>query len=131
MAVPGALLLLALLLLLLLLLLVLLAMWRLAWAIARNRMRRELASAAARFELQSQSQSQDTLVESFTLGWLNLVVRALWTPVLEKHLAGLVMELLQRVLNEVGMDCLHASFRMCSTCALLFVWSGQMAFEPS
>ncbi|GBF93753.1 hypothetical protein Rsub_06085 [Raphidocelis subcapitata] len=59
-----------------------------------------MASAAARFELQQQEAAPAVLVESFTLGWFNLVVRALWTPVLEKHLAGLTMELLQRGLNE-------------------------------
>lgn len=40
-------------------------------------------------------------MECFTLGWLNLIMQALWTPVLEKHIAGLVTELLQRVMNEV------------------------------
>ncbi|KAI8477037.1 MAG: hypothetical protein J3K34DRAFT_516008 [Monoraphidium minutum] len=77
------------------------ALSKLAWRIAKAKMGRELASAKARWELEHQEASQGTLVESFTLGWLNLVVRSLWTPILEKHLAGLTMELLQRVLNEV------------------------------
>ena len=42
-------------------------------------------------------------MESFTLGWLNLIIQALWVPVLEKHLSGLIMEGLQKVLIEVSV----------------------------
>jgi hypothetical protein len=46
-------------------------------------------------------------MESFTLGWLNLVIQALWLPVLEKHLSGLIMEGLQKVLIEVSSAEAH------------------------
>lgn len=42
------------------------------------------------------------MYESFTLGWLNLLVQHLWVPVLEKFVSTLAAERLQVILNEVG-----------------------------
>ncbi len=42
------------------------------------------------------------MYESFTLGWLNLLVQHLWLPLLEKFISTLAAEKLQIVLNEVG-----------------------------
>ncbi|GFR48262.1 hypothetical protein Agub_g10127 [Astrephomene gubernaculifera] len=41
------------------------------------------------------------MYESFTLGWLNLVVQHMWLPVLEKFVSTIAAEKLQIVLNEV------------------------------
>lgn len=40
--------------------------------------------------------------ESFTLGWLNLLVQASWVSVIEKYVSALATEKLQIILNEVG-----------------------------
>eukprot|EP00775_Hariotina_reticulata_P011068 gene11068-11224_t len=72
-----------------------------AWKSAKTRFRRHLESAQARWQLQHQVDSKGILIESFTLGWLNLILQSLWTPILEKHVAGLTADLLQRVLHEV------------------------------
>ncbi len=41
------------------------------------------------------------MYESFTLGWLNVLVQHMWLPVLEKFVSTLVAEKLQIVLHEV------------------------------
>ncbi|KAG2430759.1 hypothetical protein HYH02_013598 [Chlamydomonas schloesseri] len=41
------------------------------------------------------------MYESFTLGWLNLLVQHLWVPVLEKFVSTIAAERLQIILNEV------------------------------
>lgn len=81
----------------------------LAAAQQRRRAARERAEAAAAVRiLQDEQQQRDeaaaapggALVESFTLGWLNAAVRALWVPVLEKHVAAAALEAVQKALNE-------------------------------
>ena len=41
------------------------------------------------------------VLESFTLGWLNIVVQSMWQPVLERWVSGIATEKLQLILNEV------------------------------
>ncbi|KAG1681000.1 hypothetical protein FOA52_009959 [Chlamydomonas sp. UWO 241] len=41
------------------------------------------------------------VLESFTLGWLNMLVQATWAPVLERLVSAFATEKLQAVLNEV------------------------------
>lgn len=52
------------------------------------------------------------LMESFTLGWLNLLVRALWAPVLEKYVAVIAQKRLQSLLSGVSREP-HARARAC------------------
>eukprot|EP00878_Enallax_costatus_P024687 GHUV01026365.1.p1 GENE.GHUV01026365.1~~GHUV01026365.1.p1 ORF type:complete len:182 (+),score=46.65 GHUV01026365.1:397-942(+) len=68
---------------------------------ANERIKWELTSALAEQQLQKQKDGRGVLLESFTMGWFNLVLQALWSPILEKHIAGLTGDLLQKVLNEV------------------------------
>lgn len=73
--------------------------------------RRQLAEAEALWHLQHKQDSPGTVIENVSLGWLNLLLQSLWTPVLEKHVAGLTTELLHKVFGEVrahagvGVEC--------------------------
>lgn len=42
------------------------------------------------------------VMESFTLGWFNMLVQSTWAPVLERLVSNIAAERLQLVLNEVG-----------------------------
>ena len=41
------------------------------------------------------------IMESFTLGWLNMVIQSMWGPVLERWVSGFATDKLQLILNEV------------------------------
>jgi hypothetical protein len=41
-------------------------------------------------------------MESFTLGWLNMLLQSMWGPVLERWVSRIATERLQLILNEVG-----------------------------
>ncbi|GAX81770.1 hypothetical protein CEUSTIGMA_g9198.t1 [Chlamydomonas eustigma] len=41
------------------------------------------------------------MMESFTLGWLNMLVQSAWGPLLERFVSGITSEKLQLILNEV------------------------------
>jgi hypothetical protein len=49
--------------------------------------RHEVNKAAVAWEIQAQQDRGSTLMESFTLGWLNILLQHTWVPVLEKHAA--------------------------------------------
>lgn len=49
------------------------------------RFKAELANQRARWQQVSDNQQQFTVAESFTLGWLNVLLRHLWPTVLEKE----------------------------------------------
>ncbi|WIA29249.1 hypothetical protein OEZ86_011757 [Tetradesmus obliquus] len=90
------------------LLLLVAAAGALAWAVSavvlratRASGRHALESAEAKWQQQLQQQPGGCVFESFTLGWLNVLLRSLWTPLLEKHVAGLTSELMQKIFNEV------------------------------
>ena len=86
----------------------------LAIAMAKAKARRELASAKARWELQHRQDSPATMLESFTLGWLNVVVDAVWLSLLEKYLSSEVAELLAKIFREVGR---RRRSPLCLSCA--------------
>lgn len=75
---------------------------RLVTWVIDSRVRRQLASARARWEHQHQQDSPATMLESFTLGWLNVTVDAVWLSLLDKHLSSEVTELLAKLFAEVG-----------------------------
>ena len=52
----------------------------------KARYKTELANQRARWPQISDNQQQFTVAESFTLGWLNVILRHLWPTVLEKEL---------------------------------------------
>jgi hypothetical protein len=54
-----------------------------------RRTKTQLASARARWEALYVSEAQFTISESFTLGWLNVLLRHLWPTILEKEFAEL------------------------------------------
>lgn len=51
----------------------------------RARYKAELANQQARWQQISDNQQQFTVAESFTLGWLNVILRHMWPTVLEKE----------------------------------------------
>ena len=57
--------------------------------------------ARARWEQAAAQDSPHSLVESATLGWVNVLLSALWGPVLEKNAAGQTAGVLQRTIAEV------------------------------
>ena len=73
-----------------------------AWRGAARDKRAALAAAAAEATAAAARAGGGAarVDEAFTVGWLNLLLQALWTPVLEKHVAGLASELLTRALDE-------------------------------
>lgn len=52
----------------------------------KARYKAELANQRARWQQIADNQQQFTVAESFTLGWLNVILRHLWPTVLEKEL---------------------------------------------
>ena len=52
----------------------------------KARYKTELANQRARWQQISDNQQQFTVAESFTLGWLNVILRHLWPTVLEKEI---------------------------------------------
>jgi hypothetical protein len=49
------------------------------------------------------------MMESFTLGWLNMLVQSAWGPLLERFVSGITAEKLQLILNEVRYEFLLES----------------------
>ena len=59
--------------------------WLAQWA--RRRQKVALASQRARWEFLQAAAAQFSVSESFTLGWLNVMLRHLWPTVIEKEAA--------------------------------------------
>ena len=64
----------------------LLAMWY-AFKVANKRYKAQLGSQRARWDSWAQTVQQFTVAESFTLGWLNVMLRHLWPTIMEKELS--------------------------------------------
>lgn len=60
--------------------------WLVRYAL-KARYKTELAHQRARWQQVLDSQQQFTVAESFTLGWLNVLLRHLWPTVLEKEIS--------------------------------------------
>lgn len=58
----------------------------------KARYKTELAHQRARWQQVLDSQQQFTVAESFTLGWLNVLLRHLWPTVLEKEISDKATE---------------------------------------
>ncbi|KXZ55033.1 hypothetical protein GPECTOR_3g194 [Gonium pectorale] len=89
-----------------------------AWSVANAKYKKQLHAATARYDAAIKQAQQEAggggapgdggggggvaaVYESFTLGWLNLLVQHLWLPVLEKLVSSIAAEKLQLILNEV------------------------------
>lgn len=60
--------------------------WLVRYAL-KAKYKTELAHQRARWQQVLDSQQQFTVAESFTLGWLNVLLRHLWPTVLEKEVS--------------------------------------------
>ena len=68
--------------------------WLVRYAL-KARYKTELAHQRARWQQVLDSQQQFTVAESFTLGWLNVLLRHLWPTVLEKEISDKATESLR------------------------------------
>lgn len=66
------------------------------WEREQAELRRGLANA------DGPASAAPVVMESFTLGWFNMLVQSTWAPVLERLVSNIAAERLQLVLNEVG-----------------------------
>eukprot|EP00879_Flechtneria_rotunda_P003976 GHRR01004216.1.p2 GENE.GHRR01004216.1~~GHRR01004216.1.p2 ORF type:complete len:346 (+),score=112.74 GHRR01004216.1:4945-5982(+) len=78
-----------------------------ARGLANSHYQKQLQQEKANWSAEQQLDSPATVLEGLTLGWLNLLLQALWPPVLEKHVANLTANLLQRILDEVLSKNMH------------------------
>lgn len=68
--------------------------WLVRYAL-KAKYKTELAHQRARWQQVLDSQQQFTVAESFTLGWLNVLLRHLWPTVLEKEVSDKATESLK------------------------------------
>lgn len=72
----------------------LVCIWLVRYAL-KAKYKTELAHQRARWQQVLDSQQQFTVAESFTLGWLNVLLRHLWPTVLEKEISDKATEALK------------------------------------
>ena len=72
----------------------LIIIWLVRYAL-KAKYKTELAHQRARWQQVLDSQQQFTVAESFTLGWLNVLLRHLWPTVLEKQVSDKATESLK------------------------------------
>jgi len=84
-----------------------LASW-LTWQVAGRRHDVQLRTAQARWESAVANRAPETVCESFTTGWLNMLLWHMWPMFLEKEVSALfarrIAILLRRVLENRGQQ---------------------------
>ena len=79
----------------------------------RRQQRVLLASQRARWEHEQATLAQFTVSESFTLGWLNVLLRHLWPTVIEKEVAEVAAANIRVSTVCLGVGAQHFWFSFC------------------